>query len=89
MIAALYRGTWLTVYNSTMQFDLSDLTHRRNILDPSKLEYLNRRHLQLKASTPNTFGILVDRSVEALRTSYPNRSAKTCSAVRQVLRLTF
>jgi len=54
------------------KFDLSELTHRRNILDPSKLEYLNRRHLQLKASNPNTLNSLVDRAIPALKSSYPN-----------------
>ncbi|KAF8329115.1 glutamyl-tRNA synthetase [Cantharellus anzutake] len=36
------------------KFDLASLTHRKNILDPTKLAYLNRHHLQIQLSRPQT-----------------------------------
>lgn len=55
------------------QFDLADVTHRRNILDPTKLEYLNRRHLQGKISTTWGLDSLVSRVLPLLTASFPQR----------------
>ncbi|KAF9513907.1 hypothetical protein BS47DRAFT_1372416 [Hydnum rufescens UP504] len=54
-----------------IKFDLSQTTHRRNILDPGKLRFLNKQHLQLKASNPNSFRELAKRALDMARTAFP------------------
>ncbi|KAG8879997.1 Glutamate--tRNA ligase mitochondrial [Tulasnella sp. 331] len=55
-------------------FDLSSLTHRRSILDPGKLESLNKHHLQRKITSrceDQDFGTLLKRAERILGDAYP------------------
>ena len=55
------------------QFDLSALTHRRMILDPSKLEYLNKNHLMEMWSQPDGLNALASRVVGSVKEAFPDR----------------
>ena len=55
------------------QFDLSALTHRRTILDPSKLEYLNKNHLMETWSQPDGLNTLANRVIGTVKEAFPDR----------------
>ena len=55
------------------QFDLSALTLRRTILDPAKLEYLNKNHLMETWSRPDGLNALADRVVGLVREAFPDK----------------
>ena len=57
------------------QFDLSVLTHRRTILDPSKLEYLNKNHLMETWSQPDGLNTLANRTIGLVKEAFPDRCA--------------
>jgi len=52
---------------------LSALTHRRTILDPSKLEYLNKNHLMETWSQPDGLNALTNRVIGPLKEAFPDR----------------
>ena len=56
-----------------VQFDLSALTHRRTILDPSKLEYLNKNHLMETWSQPHGLNALANRVIGSVKEAFPDR----------------
>ena len=58
---------------SAGQFDLSYLTHRRNILDLRKLEYLNKHHLMLTWSTSDGLESLAKRVYPLVKEAFPKR----------------
>ncbi|TFK28428.1 glutamyl-tRNA synthetase [Coprinopsis marcescibilis] len=43
------------------EFDLTSVTHRNTALDPMKLEYINKQHLNRERSTPEGLEQLVER----------------------------
>ena len=55
------------------QFDLSALTHRRTILDPSKLEHLNKNHLMETWSQPDGLNALANRVIGSVKEAFPDR----------------
>ncbi len=59
------------------KFELGALTQRRSILDPGKLQSLNKLHLQRKLSSSLSAeqDEILDKAREIFKTVYPNRSA--------------
>lgn len=49
------------------------LTHRRTILDPQKLEYLNKLHLMETWSQPDGLNGLANRAIGSIEEAFPNR----------------
>ncbi|EIN13144.1 hypothetical protein PUNSTDRAFT_57115 [Punctularia strigosozonata HHB-11173 SS5] len=70
----LFRSTWsafktapssttvLTMSDMIRDFDLKALTHRRTVLDPAKLEILNKQHLARRWNTPDGLDELAGRA---------------------------
>ncbi|KAI0761628.1 glutamyl-tRNA synthetase [Trametes elegans] len=53
------------------KFDFSVLTHRRSILDPAKLEYMNKHYLMRLMSTPEGLRTLAERALFYAKEAYP------------------
>lgn len=58
---------------SALQFDFSVVTHRRSVLDPAKLEYINKHHLMQLMSSPGGLRTLADRALPFITAAYPHR----------------
>ncbi|QRV76934.1 glutamyl-tRNA synthetase [Ceratobasidium sp. AG-Ba] len=62
----------LTLSELIESFDISHLTHRRTILDPKKLEFLNRQHVARKIFSPSAGEEdVVQRAAHMIREAYP------------------
>ncbi|QRW05832.1 glutamyl-tRNA synthetase [Ceratobasidium sp. AG-Ba] len=62
----------LTLSELIESFDISHLTHRRTILDPKKLESLNRQHVARKIFSPSAGEEdVVHRAADMIREAYP------------------
>lgn len=59
---------------NTVQFDLSSLTHRRTVLDPNKLEYLNKHHLMRAIVKDDELTALAERVQDTIKSTFPSRS---------------
>ena len=57
------------------QFDLTSLTHRRTVLDPMKLEYLNKHHLMRTMATDDGLTDLAERVHDTVKAAFPLRCA--------------
>ena len=55
------------------QFDLALLTHRRSVLDPLKLEYLNKHHLTQKMKSLDGLYTLAERLHTPIKEAFPQR----------------
>ncbi|KAF8425049.1 hypothetical protein L210DRAFT_3743949 [Boletus edulis BED1] len=77
----------LTLPELIEQFDLSSLTHRRQVLEPSKLAYLNKHHLM--RSWKSDQGTLCHaRGIhELIRTSFPSSQYTTPEYISKVIRV--
>ena len=64
-----------TLLTISHQFDFSVITHRRTVLDPAKLEYMNKHHLMQLMSTPAGLGTLAERALPFVKEQFPNRYA--------------
>ncbi|CAE6466273.1 unnamed protein product [Rhizoctonia solani] len=80
-------GDVMTLDNIIHTFDLAHLTHRRTILDPGKLAFLNRHHLHRKVEGTDRF--IAERAAGIIRTTYPNADAQWCTKdyISRVLRV--
>ncbi|KAG8995190.1 Glutamate--tRNA ligase mitochondrial [Tulasnella sp. JGI-2019a] len=84
----------LTRQQMVQMFDLSSLTHRRSILDPGKLESLNKHHLQRKVSASESasedqqkdFDELLSRAERIFRDAYPDSPYLQPKYVAEVIR---
>lgn len=56
-----------------VQFELTAVTHRRSVMDPSKLEYLNKHHLMRAWSSPEGLRALATRAHRLVKDAYPSR----------------
>lgn len=56
-----------------LQFDLSSLTHRRNILDPTKLAYLNKHHLSRSWQSEQGIAFQAKRVHDVVKAAFPHR----------------
>lgn len=54
------------------QFDLSSLTHRRNVLDPAKLAYLNKHHLMRSWQSEQGIAFQARRVHDVVKAAFPH-----------------
>ncbi|KAN0101307.1 hypothetical protein V8E55_001291 [Tylopilus felleus] len=75
----------LTLPELIEQFDLASLTHRRQVLEPAKLEYLNKHHLM--RSWKNDQGTLYHarRIQDFVRTSFPSSQQTNSEHIANVI----
>lgn len=71
--------------NCIVQFDFSVLTHRRSVLDPVKLEYLNKHHLMRLMTTSDGLRTLAKRTQPYVKEAYPDRCVEHPSLAQQDL----
>ncbi|KAI5122694.1 hypothetical protein M0805_009747 [Coniferiporia weirii] len=58
------------------KFDLSALTSRRTILDPKKLEVLNKKHMQRAIDSKSDLEVLASRARKLMEERFENRKSK-------------
>jgi len=78
------------LYNSSItlpipQFDLSSLTHRRNILDPAKLAYLNKHHLLRSWQSEQGIAFQAKRVHDVVKAAFPHRCVRSIYQVPYML----
>ncbi|ELU40791.1 hypothetical protein AG1IA_05175 [Rhizoctonia solani AG-1 IA] len=71
-----------------IHFDITHLTHRRTILDPGKLAFLNRHHLHKKVEG-TTDQLIAERAAGIIRATYPDVDPQWCTKdyISRVLRV--
>ncbi|KAF8741909.1 Class-I aminoacyl-tRNA synthetase, partial [Rhizoctonia solani] len=67
-------GDVMTLEQIIHAFDITHLTHRRTILDPGKLAFLNRHHLHKKVEG-TTDQLIAERAAGIIRATYPDIGA--------------
>ncbi|KAB5593550.1 Glutamyl-tRNA synthetase [Ceratobasidium theobromae] len=82
----------LTLDQLISAFDITHLTHRRTILDPGKLAFLNRHHLIKKVGgvAPRSGDQSISgRAAKVIRETYPNIETQWCDIeyISKVLRV--
>jgi len=75
----------LTLDELIRKFDLAHLTHRKSILDPTKLAYLNRQHVQIKLSQPVQRSAIVSKAIRILKEAFPQSNFVTEDYVEKAL----
>ncbi|CAE6416452.1 unnamed protein product [Rhizoctonia solani] len=80
-------GDVMTLSQITKAFDITHLTHRRTILDPGKLAFLNRHHLHGKVEGSDQ--LIAERAAGAIRAAYPDVDPRWCTKdyISHVLRV--
>ncbi|KAH9850613.1 glutamyl-tRNA synthetase [Lenzites betulinus] len=63
--------TLMSMEEMIQNFDFSVLTHRRSVLDPAKLEFLNKHHLMRLMVTPEGLRKLAKRTHSYVNVAYP------------------
>ena len=56
-----------------LKFDFSSVTHRRSVLDPMKLEHINKHHLMQLMSSPEGLSKLAGRAASYVKAACPGR----------------
>ncbi|KAI0727575.1 hypothetical protein C8Q72DRAFT_975439, partial [Fomitopsis betulina] len=64
--------TMMTLEEMIREFDLRLLTHRRSVLDPLKLEHLNKHHLMQKMKSLNDLHALAERLHTPIKEAFPH-----------------
>ncbi|TFK84864.1 glutamyl-tRNA synthetase [Polyporus arcularius HHB13444] len=64
--------TIMSMEDMIQSFDFSVITHRRTILDPTKLEYMNKHHLMQVMSTPEGLRTLAERTLPFVKEQFPD-----------------
>ncbi|KAI8983303.1 glutamyl-tRNA synthetase [Trametes punicea] len=77
--------TLMTMEEMIQNFDFSVLTHRRSILDPAKLEYINKHHLMRLMSKPTGLRTLAERSLPYVKEAYPQSPHLTLPYLEKVI----
>ena len=67
------------------QFDFSAITHRRSVLDPEKLEYINKHHLMQLMQTQEGLTKLAQRTQPFVEAAYPNKLVLSSTRIRPYL----
>ncbi|KAH7907048.1 hypothetical protein BJ138DRAFT_1216266 [Hygrophoropsis aurantiaca] len=78
--------TLMTLSELIDQFDLSSLTHRRNVLDPAKLNFLNKHHLISSWQAEGGITAHATRLHDLVKTSFPTSQYTTVGYIAQVIR---
>ena len=71
------------------QFDFSAITHRRSVLDPEKLEYINKHHLMQLMQTQEGLTKLAQRAQPFVEAAYPNKLVLSSTRIRLYLQRAF
>lgn len=79
--------TVMTLPEMIREFDLTALTHRRTVLDPMKLEYLNKHHLMRTMSTDEGLTELAERVHDTVKAAFPLSSHTTVPYIMRVIHL--
>ncbi|RPD81515.1 glutamyl-tRNA synthetase [Lentinus tigrinus ALCF2SS1-7] len=66
-------------------FDFSVITHRRTVLDPAKLEYMNKHHLMRRMSTPEGLQTLAERTLPFVKEKFPNSDSISIPYLERVI----
>ncbi|GBE78569.1 glutamyl-tRNA synthetase [Sparassis latifolia] len=67
------------------KFELSSLTHRRSVLDPMKLEYLNKHHLMQLMSVDGGFDEMAERVHGLVKGIYPFSQYTSVAYIKAVI----
>jgi len=67
------------------KFDLSSVTHRRSVLDPMKLEYINKHHLMQTMSSDDGLNALAERMHVAIKEAFPSSPYTTIPYIKGVI----
>ncbi|KAI0735761.1 glutamyl-tRNA synthetase [Earliella scabrosa] len=66
-------------------FDFSVVTHRRTVLDPVKLEYINKHHLMHLMSNTSGLRTLAERALPFVKEAYPESLHASLQYLEQVI----
>ncbi|KAI0762511.1 glutamyl-tRNA synthetase [Fomes fomentarius] len=77
--------TIMSVEEMIQNFDFSVLTHRRTVLDPSKLDYINKHHLMQLMSKPEGLRKLAECALSYVREAYPDSPHVSLAYIGQVI----
>ncbi|KAI0802992.1 glutamyl-tRNA synthetase [Irpex lacteus] len=66
-------------------FELSSITHRRTVLDPIKLEYLNKHHLLRSIASDDTLSKLAERIHPVVKAVFPSSQYTTVPYIKQTI----
>lgn len=67
------------------QFDLASITHRRTVLDPMKLEYLNKHHLMRTMSVDDGLTNLAEHVHDTIKAAFPLSRFTTVPYIKGVI----
>ncbi|THG97390.1 hypothetical protein EW026_g4603 [Hermanssonia centrifuga] len=67
-------------------FDLTSITHRRSVLDPEKLRYLNQHHLMQEISTSDGLEKSAERSHDTVKVAFPLSQYTTVPYIKEIIR---
>ncbi|KAK7047572.1 Glutamate--tRNA ligase mitochondrial [Paramarasmius palmivorus] len=79
--------TILTLPQLIDQFSLSAVTQRNSSLDPSKLEYINKRHIERKLQNAEKEAELADRIHDLVKSRFPLSRYTTTEMIAQAIRI--
>ncbi|KAJ3483560.1 hypothetical protein NLI96_g6232 [Meripilus lineatus] len=77
--------TLMTLQELVQEFDLSSVTHRRTVLDPQKLEYLNKHHLMREMAEPGGLTSLAERAHPNVKAAFPPSPHTSVEYITQVI----
>ncbi|CAL1696806.1 unnamed protein product [Somion occarium] len=75
----------MTLNELIHNFDLSSLTHRRTVLDPNKLEYLNKHHLMRIAETDEGLTALAEKVHDVVKAAFPTSPYTNVAYIKDVI----
>ncbi|OBZ78674.1 putative glutamate--tRNA ligase, mitochondrial [Grifola frondosa] len=75
----------MTLPDMVEAFDLSVITHRRSVLDPVKLEYLNKHHLMRVMESKDGFRTLAERAHVRVKEHFPDSQYTTVPYLMHVI----
>ncbi|GJE98035.1 glutamyl-tRNA synthetase [Phanerochaete sordida] len=75
----------MTLAELVREFDLEALTHRRTVLDPMKLEYLNKHHLMRTMSSDDGLTELAERVHDIVKAAFPLSPHTTVPEIKRVI----
>ncbi|KAJ8593595.1 anticodon-binding domain of class I aminoacyl-tRNA synthetase, partial [Rhizopogon salebrosus TDB-379] len=75
----------MTLPDLIEQFDLSSLTHRRNVLDPAKLAYLNKHHLMRSWQTEQGITFQAKRVHDVVKAAFPHSPFTSAEYITRVI----
>ncbi|KAG6900570.1 hypothetical protein C0993_008724 [Termitomyces sp. T159_Od127] len=77
--------TLMTLPQMIKEFELTSLTQRSSILDPTKLEYLNKHFLMGVWSTPDGLQSLAERAHSEVKGAFPTSSHTSVLYIKDVI----